>query len=685
MATKKRDAAPGLVSLVLIRFLKFFISLPFCLILSPAPLQAQSLDELLMAGQYDEAVVRAAAEPDHYLNELLAQAERLQLAQDPVWHALLHYKPRRFGGHLSQVDGVEFFTSNHGKGDPEQELRTTLAGFFSSHAIAPYGLEPQCRFPARYLWLKQKLDFDGQRLPPQGCRRYEIFMQALQADGLTLVFPAAHPSSPSSMFGHTLLRVDRKGQSEATRMLDYTINYAAEPGDSGGAAYAVKGLTGAFPGKFRVIPYYMKLREYAQMENRDLWEYRLKSRPESMELMLGHVWELLPTYFDYYFFTENCAYHLLSLLEVDGANQGLTDSFTWAVLPVDTIRVLERRGLIEEVNYRASNHRVIEARRQQVSVAENHLATEIARSGVQHHEEALALLESGRQAEMLDLAYDYLRYDKIARNKSLAADLNARERELLLARSRLDVVTRPPQIPPPPVRPDQGHGTSRVNVGFGHDSGGNFIDLGWRAVYHDWLDPIAGYSENFALEFGRIDGRYYTGGSGDGEFKLDRFHLVRLDNYEPRDDFFGLISWNVTTGWEALSADPANGATMYMVRGGPGFTFESSPGESSSENSWLAYGLVVAELGYSHRFADKVNLAAGGEAGVRASFASTLRAELTARQMADLGRDEWQRSSLSLGLSWAAGRDLSLQLQMSRERLLDGWRGAAKIGAYVYF
>lgn len=664
---------------MLIRLLKF-LQIASLLLFFSLPVHAQSVDEFLVAGKYDLAVELARGESDHYLHELLVRAEQLQLANDPVWHALLHYKPRRLGGSLSQVDGVEFFTSKRGKHDPLQELRTTLAGFFSRNGIAPYGLEPQCQFPARYLWLKQKLSFDEQRLPKQTCQRYEIFMQALQADGLTLVFPAAHPNSPSSMFGHTLIRVDRKDQTEATRMLDYTINYAAEPGDSGGAAYAVKGLTGAFPGKFRVIPYYMKLREYAQMENRDLWEYRLKTRPETMQIILGHVWELLPTYFDYYFFTENCAYHLLSLLEVDPDNQGLTDSFLWAVLPVDIVRVLNQRNIIEEASYKPSNYRIIQARREQVSDTENHLATEIARTGLSHHSDSLFSLGTERAAQVLDLAYDYLRYDKIARNKMISADLNARERELLLARSKLNVVTQLPDIPPPAVRPDEGHGTSRAHLGFGHESGGNFIDFGWRSVYHDWLDPIGGYSSNFALEFGRLDLRYYTSGSGEEQFKLDRFHLIRLDNYEPMDDFFGLVSWNVTTGWEAISARPEDNAMMYVVRGGPGFSYQPS-----LDAPWLVYGLVSGEFAYSGRFSNDLNLAIGVEAGLRVNLPSAMRGEFTGRQLWDVAEDGWDRSSVALGLSWAVKTDLSLQLQLYREQLFDGWRNVGKVGAYVYF
>lgn len=644
--------------------------------LLPATVGAQTLGESLAAGDFDQAA--AQAQGDHYLAELIRRAEEGKLDRNPVWHALLHYKPGLLGSYESEVDGQDFFTSARGKTDPAQELRATLASLFSGVELPPYKLTPQCRFPARYLWLSRQLQVDPARLPAQSCQRLDIFMQALQADGLSVVFPASHPNSPSSMFGHTLMRVDRKGQTPATRMLDYTINYAAEADDSGGIAYAVKGLAGGFLGKFRVIPYYMKLREYAQMENRDIWEYRIAVEPQALDLMLRHAWELLPTHFDYYFFTENCAYHLLSLLEVDPANQGMTDAFTWYVLPVDTLRVLEGRGLVREVAYYPSHYRIIDARRAQVTHGENALAMAISRAGLAPHAPELATYAPERHAVVLDLAYDYLRYDRIAREELVGAELSERERELLLARSRLEVVTQVPDIPPPTLRPDHGHPAARLHAGVGSDDGGDFLELGWRAVYHDWLDPLPGYDSNFALEFGRLDARYYRTDDGGDEFRLERLHLIHIDYFEPRDDFFGRISWSVTTGLEALSARPQRHDLMYLLRGGPGMTL------GLNGESLLLYGLLAGEAAYSPEFRHDLNAALGAEAGVIA-HAGPWRMKLTARHLADVSSNEWDRSTVDLSQSWAMSDRLALQLSLGRERLLDGWRGAAKAGVYVYY
>lgn len=70
------------------------------------------------------------AAADSYLNQLVTHAKQLNLHQHTYWLKLLHYKPNLFGGYSSEVLSRNFFTSQHGRTDPEAELKTTLAAFF---------------------------------------------------------------------------------------------------------------------------------------------------------------------------------------------------------------------------------------------------------------------------------------------------------------------------------------------------------------------------------------------------------------------------------------------------------------------------------------------------------------------------------------------------------------------------
>ena len=95
------------------------------------------------------------------------------------------------------------------------------------------------------------------------------------------------------------------------------------------------------------------MKRYGDVENRDIWEYRLALTGEEVLRMLMHVWELKAAYFDYYFLDENCSYHLLSLLEAARPSLHLLDQFgLWAV-PADTVRsVAEVKDLISSVTFR---------------------------------------------------------------------------------------------------------------------------------------------------------------------------------------------------------------------------------------------------------------------------------------------------------------------------------------------
>lgn len=647
-------------------------------ITAAAAAEIATSESLLQAGKLDEAAEQIAATPDHYLAQLLQQAEREKLWQRPVWQRLLHYKRGLFGGIESQVDGADFFLSRQGKHDPRAELRATLTGFFTHLSVPPTNITPQCRFRARYFWLNSQLHFDTERMPAQPCQKYDFYMAGVRPVGLTVVFPAEHPDSPSSMFGHTLIRLDRADQTKATRMLDYTINFAAEAGDVGGVGYAVHGLTGGFEGRFRIIPYYMKLREYAQMENRDIWEYRLKITPEQARFVATHAWELVPTYYDYYFFTENCAYHLLSLIEPALPEQTMTDDFHGWVLPVDILRQLRRNGLIDEIDYYPSRYRIIQARRARLAASDEGLALAVFAQGLQAHNDELTSLSKERQADILDLAYEYRRYAGVASSQTLDPSLSDDERGLLLARSRLGLTREAPPVARPDTPPDQGHRASRLGLGYGAGDAGRFLQLDWRAVYHDWLDPAPGHSTSYALAFGSLAARYYFAGDHH-RLRLERLHLIRIDNMEPWDAFFRRISWRVVTGVEALTHGGDDDELGFILRGGPGFSF------GSRDKRVLGYGLVEAEIGAAQAYADTARLAAGPAVGLMATHGDHWRLHLSASYLADSADDRQDSARLETGLSWNAQRGASLRLLAGRYRLLDGWHNEARLSLNGYF
>lgn len=223
------------------------------------------------------------ATDSEYLVELVAKSKELRLAERPEWRKLLHYVPNLIlPGVHGLVDRPQFYNAPDGKNNPQAELEATLASFYSDIEESNKQQNPQCMFIARYAWLKQQLAFDPTRLPQRECKRYQKWHSTLDPSGLTLIFASAYLNNPSSMYGHPLVRVDAKDQDEHTRLLAYAITFAANTDETNGLAFAVNGLFGGYPGMFSILPYYIKVREYSDFENRDLWEYQLNFSPKKL-------------------------------------------------------------------------------------------------------------------------------------------------------------------------------------------------------------------------------------------------------------------------------------------------------------------------------------------------------------------------------------------------------------------
>src|SRR5690606_8833678 len=150
-----------------------------------------------------------------------------------------------------------------------------------------------CKFHAIKDWHKNELGIID--FPKDECKKYNTIIKRLNPKSVTLVFPSAHINSPASMFGHTFLRINSQYDS---KLLSYAVNYAADanPDKENGVVFAIKGLFGGYFGKYSLLPYYDKLKEYRDSEQRDIWEYDLDLTQEETLKMVRHIWELNDTH-----------------------------------------------------------------------------------------------------------------------------------------------------------------------------------------------------------------------------------------------------------------------------------------------------------------------------------------------------------------------------------------------------
>ena len=119
------------------------------------------------------------------------------------------------------------------------------------------------------------------------------------------------------------------------------------------------------------------------------------------------------------------------------------DDFYFTAMPVDTVRALQQRGLVEQVRYRPSSAKDMESKsaqaRAQVLQAAKNIDSE------EDIAELLRELNPQEQAQALELAYAYARY--LAVKKQDSPRLRERTIKVLSARAKL---AKAPILPPRP-------------------------------------------------------------------------------------------------------------------------------------------------------------------------------------------------------------------------------------------
>lgn len=506
---------------------------------------------LLLIAVLSSAAGRAAGDPA-YLAELQQAARAADLAAHPYWRKLGHYKDNRLlSGASSSVDVAHFFLAADGKHDPAAELEATLASFFSDEPR--HDEPPQCRVKARYQWLKGKLAFDAARLPEQRCEFFEKWVAAMDPAAISLVFAANDLNSPATMYGHTLLRVDPVGAEGESPLLSHAINYAAEVAtEAANVGYILQALVGGFYGQYSTFRYHERVRQYVRVNHRDLWEYPVRfTRPE-LDRVMWHLWEMRDVGSDYLFFTENCAYMLLSLLDTGNEALDLTAEFDDPipfVIPVDTVRAARDAGVLGEPRMRPSMARTLSHRLGLLEPAQYDWVLDYAAGDAGLDDARFAGASARDRARLLEVAGDYLLFRQQAGNlvRELAMP---RMRAALAARSELAERADFPPVPVPAVTPDRGHESSRLALGVRSDRYDSAAVIRARGAYHDRLDPTAGFLAGGEIEF--VDLSLLI---GDDKVRVGELKLVSVQTVAAWDRAFRPWLWQAQGGLRRYGLD----------------------------------------------------------------------------------------------------------------------------------
>ena len=449
-----------------------------------------------------------------------------EAAYSSQWLKLLHYE-KDGGKYVSAVENEEFFLTQEGYKNPQAEYDEAVKLFNEK------GNTKKCDFPARFMVLSRLGEVKGSL---DDCKEYQQFLSDVQPKAVTMLFTDAYMNNPSSMFGHTLFRIDTKRQG--TQLLAHGANFGADTGDEQGPLYILKGLWGGYYGRFGVHPYYDVINLYNNIENRDIWEYGLNLTDDELALFVAHLWEMQEAKIRYYFASKNCSYVLLLMLEAIKPELDLTSEFKHYTVPLATIKAInELPDFVNDVQYRPSRQSKLKHRYKQMNKEQKRVFRKIIRQ----NEVDLSSLSDEEQADVLETAYQYVQYQYVEKDLELA-DYRKKSFKLLQARSKIVNQHQYFDELKEGRNPVEAHKAREVGVNFGFRNGKAFQEISFEPVYTSLLDDSYGLLKGAEIHMVDIAFRHYD---IKDKYVLGNLNLLHVESLSGVDVMFSPFSFEI--------------------------------------------------------------------------------------------------------------------------------------------
>jgi hypothetical protein len=479
-------------------------------------------------------------------------ATPVELAQDPIWAALLHYETGYLRSQKSAISDPSFFYSPDGQTDLLAELQATVSAFSENP------LE-QCRFPARSLFLSKHFS----QLVATVCPNYEDYLASINASSMSLIYASGYLGNPASMYGHIFLKFNGEKEND---LLDNTFNYGARyPENENPFRYIANGIFGGYQGYFANQKYHHQTLTYNESELRDLWEYELNIQQQDVELILAHLWELEDIPMTYYFFEQNCAYQIARLLEMVTGEKLIAPGKVW-VMPYDVIMMFERqeaKNWVRNVKYHGSRQQALYTKYAQLSEQEKGVLVTIIGRQPDEVKESLSNISDVSATRVIDNLYDYYAYlDK--KNEGLTAKQIITRKSAMNKRFDLPSGTshfRAHNNAPPHHAQD----TALLQIsGLYNEEWGKGVELRFRANYYDLLSVNAARIPFSELSTFDVRALYQTEESSLDLRELTVLRIINLNAATtdlPEDSGY---AWKIAAGYREQSITKPEDGSLYM-------------------------------------------------------------------------------------------------------------------------
>ncbi len=370
--------------------------------------------------------------------------------------------------HNYEIEDSHFYASDSHKNSPLAELKANVDQLETDPKYS-------CRFPSRAKYLNSLL-----QIPYTECPGLVEWKNKISGNTLSLIYVSQYVSNPASAFGHTFLLFKKQN---APLNLNMIISNAANmPDDVSSFDYLYKGLFGGFPAEFSNDSLYLKIQEYRNIENRDMWIYDLNFSADQIDQVINHIWELShQASLSYQFLNKNCAVYSYNVLAAVHPDLEFLPSAIY-IMPVETVvRVFP---LTTNIDYTPSLREKMFLRSQMLSPEE-----------LAEFKKSISINEpftSTKYVDVSELILENFELIRTIQEGKLTPSQNINHQKALLNRAQLGQKIKTVDIP----RPQAPHTAlpSRRIAGFaGHQDQQSFYFFSASPFYHSLLESSAGY------------------------------------------------------------------------------------------------------------------------------------------------------------------------------------------------
>ena len=478
------------------------------------------------------------------------------LSKSSIWKKLLYFDKK------SEILTNEYFLSKKEDLTLKNELIKTINSYDLRNSNN-FNNNPICKFPARYYWLSEYIDFPNYEMINNKCKDLKKWSLIKDTQSISAVLVSGYLGNPASTFGHSFLKINTKNKTNVNNLFDLSINYGAlVPNNENILKYIFKGITGGYKAGFSDKYFYTQDLVYSNTEFRDMWEYELNLTKEERNFILLHLWEIIGKKFDYYFLDKNCGYRISQLLEIIIKEKVLKNANYWYA-PVETFHKLEEindnrtvsNKLFKNINYIPSRQKTIYLYYQSLTNKEKEIIKKLLNKDFKLIKNELNNIDKLTQINILDFLIDYYKYLEIKNENN--KEITILKDKLLFLRLNLPIRKNKEIQVENRVSPAKNNKPMILSLGAAYSKNKNFYSqLGFSVFAIESIGKNHLNSDELVVlntKIGIDNNKNYV--------FLDSFDLIKIKKLKTSQidlDEDNLISWKLNIGTKRVEENDSN-------------------------------------------------------------------------------------------------------------------------------